>query len=279
MKKSTILIAVLAVMSAISVARAEEFKMDFDGNLKSQSMHDIFANSHQFIPAPKLSQIETPSELSDSQHGFACSNAQLAFACSPGEYFSAFTCKCTPGSLRQDEGALFYRLNEGVVNGVIQGAINATEGKGPVMVDLKNLLKYGTIKEKEAFVYNNRGTYSFPAGIISRRFDTGGGEGVDNKNRNSLNLTCNEYVTVQVCTNRLVCRTACAAAAGAAGVWAGGSIGAGAAIGASGQICQELCENVKECSDVRECASWSSNAGSGTDPHGNYRGRVIAFQN
>ena len=145
------------------------------------------------------------------------------------------------------------------------------------MIDLKNLLKYGTIKEKAAFVYNKRGTYSFPAGITARHFDTSDGEVSGNKSRDSLNLTCNSWTTEQVCTNRQVCRIACAAAAGAAGAAAGGSIGAGAAIGASGQICQELCENVKECSDVRECASWSSTAGTGTDSHGNYRGRGVGF--
>lgn len=174
---------------------------------------------------------------------------------------------------------IFTNLKEGVVNGVIQGAIEScvTDGKTNVKIDLQNLLKYGTLKEKEAFVYNKRDIYSFPAGIISRHFDAAGGENSGNKSRNSLDLTCNSWTTVKVCTNRQVCRIACAAAAGAAGAWASGGIAAGAAIGASGQICQELCENVKECSDVRECASWSSTAGTGTDAHGNYRGRGVEF--
>lgn len=182
---------------------------------------------------------------------------------------------------RPQQEEFFSRLNEGVITGVIQGAIEscAAEGKGAVMVNLKNLLKYGTMKEKETFVYNKRAIYSFPAGIISRRFDTGGGEGSGSKSRDSLNLTCNSWTTVKVCTNRQVCRIACSAAAAAAGAWAGGNIGAAAAIGASGQICKELCENVEECSNVRECDSWSSTAGTGTDAHGNYRGRAVAFQN
>lgn len=182
---------------------------------------------------------------------------------------------------RPQQEEFFSRLNEGVVHGVIQGAIEscAAEGKKTVMISLKNLLEYGTMKEKEAFVYNKRGTYSFPASIVSRRFDTAGGEGSGNKRYNSLNLTCNSWTTERVCTNRQVCRIACAAAAGAGGAVAGGSIGAGAAIGASGQICQELCENVKECSDIRVCSSWSDNTGAGPNGNGHYRGRGVAFQN
>jgi len=49
------------------------------------------------------------------------------------------------------------------------------------------------MKEKETFVYNKRGTYSFPAGIIYRRFDTVSGEGSDNKSRGSIDLTCNSW--------------------------------------------------------------------------------------
>ena len=174
---------------------------------------------------------------------------------------------------------LFASLKEGVVNGVIQGAIESciTDGKTNVEIDLQNLLKFGTLKEKEAFVYNKRDVYSFPAGIVSRHFDAAVRETSGNKSRDSLNLTCNSWTTVKVCTNRQVCRIACAAAAGAAGAWASGGIAAGAAVGASGQICQELCENVKECTNVRECASWSSTAGTGTDAHGNYRGRNVQF--
>lgn len=101
MKKTSILIAMFAVMAAASATQAAEL-VDFDGKLKPQTMHDIFANAHQFIPAPKLSPVETQSDLPDS-YGSVCPNAQLAFACSPGEHFSALTCKCEPGSIWQDD--------------------------------------------------------------------------------------------------------------------------------------------------------------------------------
>ncbi|MBI4350963.1 MAG: hypothetical protein HY550_05955 [Elusimicrobia bacterium] len=297
MKKSNILIAVFTVMSAASAARAQiNINVDFDGTLKAQSKHSVFTESLQIIPDDAM-PVPTPSPIQGS-----CAMYCPPFQANDGLHVVSSDCcgsqppvfppwiraamrATTEGtaisapSIQQEE--TFLRLNVAVVHGVIQGAIEscAAEGKGTVMINLKNLLDYGTTKEKAAFVYNKRGTYSFPAGIIARRFNTGGGEVSGNKSRDSLNLTCNSWTTVQVCTNRQVCRIACAAAAGAAGAAAGGSIGAGAAIGASGQICQELCENVKECSNVRECASWSSTAGTGTDAHGHYRGRAVAFQN
>lgn len=63
MKKSTILIAFLAVMSATSAARAEEFNMNFDGKLGAQSMHSIFTAGHNLVPAsvsqePKAQAVE-----------------------------------------------------------------------------------------------------------------------------------------------------------------------------------------------------------------------------
>jgi len=45
-----ILIAVFAVLAAVSSAQAQS-NIDFDGKLKPQSMHDIFASSHQLVPA------------------------------------------------------------------------------------------------------------------------------------------------------------------------------------------------------------------------------------
>ena len=257
MKKSNILIAAFAVLiSAASAARAERVVVDFDGRTAGDGNFMEAVKSAKASPAiPPVPNI-TPCD-------------PLSFT--PG---TPQTGLCLP---QWD----FSHITEGIVNGVIQGAIEvcAAESKEAVMIDLKNLLKYGTMNEKAAFVYNKRGTYSFPAGIIARHFDTSDGEASGNKSRDSLNLTCNSWTTVQVCTNRQVCRIACAAAAAGAGAAVGGNVGAAAAIGASGQICQELCENVKECSDVRECASWSSTAGTGTDAHGNYRGRTVAFQN
>lgn len=49
MKK--MMIAVFAIMAAGSAAKAEEINIDFDGKFKPQSMHEIFANGHQLLPA------------------------------------------------------------------------------------------------------------------------------------------------------------------------------------------------------------------------------------
>ena len=59
MKKTSILIAVFAVIAAASVAKAE-VSMDFDGKLKPQSMHDIFSESHQIIPSGALNEVAVP---------------------------------------------------------------------------------------------------------------------------------------------------------------------------------------------------------------------------
>lgn len=53
MKKSNILIVMLAVIAVASVAGAVEV-VDFDGKFKPQSMHDLFAAGHQLLPAAAL---------------------------------------------------------------------------------------------------------------------------------------------------------------------------------------------------------------------------------
>ncbi|HBB66621.1 MAG: hypothetical protein A2049_01850 [Elusimicrobia bacterium GWA2_62_23] len=62
MKKSNMLIAVFAVLAAASVAKAGEIEIDFDGTkgLKPQSMHDIFAGSHQIVPQEALAKVTLP---------------------------------------------------------------------------------------------------------------------------------------------------------------------------------------------------------------------------
>ncbi len=177
---------------------------------------------------------------------------------------------------------VFARLTEGMVNGVIQGAIEAcaTGGKETLKTDLGNLLKYGTLKEKSVFVYNKRGAYVLPAAIVARRFMPAGGDNPVQKLLALKSQSCFASHNERVCTPRQVCRIACAAAAGGIGSL-GGGVAAGAAIGASGQICQELCEMVDECRNVTVCDQWVTDPGTGglTDSHGNYRGRSVEFLN
>ena len=63
MKKSNILIAVLAVIAAASSTHAQVQVVDFDGKLKPQSMHDIFATSHQLVPtgADTITPVPVPN--------------------------------------------------------------------------------------------------------------------------------------------------------------------------------------------------------------------------
>lgn len=60
MKKTNILIAMFVVIAAASAAKAE-MAIDFDGKFNPQSMHDIFADSHQIIPSGVLNQVPVPA--------------------------------------------------------------------------------------------------------------------------------------------------------------------------------------------------------------------------
>lgn len=53
----------LAVIAAVSGASAQTPQVDFDGKLKPQPMHDIFAGSHQIIPREALAQIPVPAPV------------------------------------------------------------------------------------------------------------------------------------------------------------------------------------------------------------------------
>ncbi len=81
MKKSNILLAVLAVMAAASVAKAEMTDINFDGKLKPQSLHDIFANSHQLVPAPMPVPVETKLNSLGSACALVCVGQKLTNNC------------------------------------------------------------------------------------------------------------------------------------------------------------------------------------------------------
>lgn len=251
MKKTSILIAVLAVIAAASAAKAE-VSVDFDGNLGAQSIQSSFSDPQRIVfPPPTPDPVPTPFPMPDT----------------------------TPPPI-QDE--LFSSLNTAVVNGVIQGAIVSlsARGKEDVKTDLENLLKYGTMKEKMGFVYNKKAAYTFPAAIIAMR-DTPAAADPSRKRMAMKSQTCMASHNEKVCTQRQVCRVVCAAAGGGAGAALGGGVGAGIGIGAATQICSELCDMLDECVNVTVCDQWVTDPGTDslTDSHGNYRGRSVDFQN
>jgi len=172
------------------------------------------------------------------------------------------------------------QLSETVVDGVIQGMVDNCKATGmtALQTDFGNLLRYGSMKEKMAFVYNKKTPYAFPEAIVARRFFPDPGflrKGLSQVKSQTCMASHNE----KVCTQRQVCRVVCAAAAGGAGAAAGG-VWAGVAIGASGQICQELCQMLDECTNVTVCDQWVTDPGTGglTDSYGNYRGREMDFK-
>lgn len=80
MKKSSILIAMFAVIAAATAAKAEA-TIDFDGKFKPQSMHDIFTNSHPLVSAEALdavTPVPSPSKFMIKP------NAVCSIVCYPG---------------------------------------------------------------------------------------------------------------------------------------------------------------------------------------------------
>jgi hypothetical protein len=85
MKKSNMLIAVFAVLAAASSAMAQ-VSMEFDGKLKPQSMHEIFANSHQLVPVAAPAPAEKKMDLLDHGCGLVCFDGQLTDNCTCEPY-------------------------------------------------------------------------------------------------------------------------------------------------------------------------------------------------
>ena len=89
MKKSNMLIAVFAVLAAASVAKAGEIKIDFDGKsvFAVPSMHEIFAENHQLVPAGTITaEAATEKRLMGGGDDPCCDNPNiLCYApCEPG---------------------------------------------------------------------------------------------------------------------------------------------------------------------------------------------------
>ncbi len=58
MKKINVLVAVFSILSMAAVAKAQDISVDFDGaqKIKPQSMHEMFAATHQIVPASVLKE-------------------------------------------------------------------------------------------------------------------------------------------------------------------------------------------------------------------------------
>lgn len=77
MKKSSILIAVIALSAAVSAVKAEEIKVDFDGTGRSspKTAHEIFAAGIHMVPVPA---VQTESVRTAHPAGVNGSFAELA---------------------------------------------------------------------------------------------------------------------------------------------------------------------------------------------------------
>ena len=72
---------------------------------------------------------------------------------------------------------------------------------------------------------------------------------------------CLQWTTQRECINRRICRIVCSAIGAGAGSAIGNGVGAAIGVGASSQICQEVCDIVPECSNIRVCVRYSTDIG------------------
>lgn len=96
MKKSNMLIVVFVIIAAASAAMAEDVGMDFDGRFEPQTMHGIFANSHQFVPPATPTPAKTGIDLMGSACALVCVGQKTTDDCrcepfipGPGDYDSS----------------------------------------------------------------------------------------------------------------------------------------------------------------------------------------------
>ncbi len=87
MKKSNILIAAVVVIISAATAVKAEPNMDFDGKFKSQTLHDIFTNSSQLIPAAMPVPVETKLNPLGSACAMVCVGQRLTDDCRCEPYY------------------------------------------------------------------------------------------------------------------------------------------------------------------------------------------------
>ncbi len=229
MKKSNILIAVIAVLAAASMAKAGEIDLDFDGrnSALSLSVREIFmAGEGPVSPVPHAVVLEKASVKDDGR----------------------------------DNSKEVYD----VLDRSIRTAIMDCEQKGfsGLRAQFGELLSKGSVSEKRDFVYNKTASYKFPERFFpgsERRKDPNLPAAVSG----GMKDVCMEYETRKTCINRNVCRVVCAiggvtagAAIGVANPTPAGIIGGAAAGAAVGSACQELCSLVEECTTSEVCVRW-----------------------
>lgn len=184
-KKSNILIAVIAVMSAASSAKAEGPQINFDGGTGARSFMEAIksaqGNASANIPEPaKPEALTIQSRRDDSCHG---PNAELK------------------------------------LNSLINYSIDYSEKNKLTLIqgNMENLLANGSIEEKCDFVQGNQKRYTFPSRIApdfkadkkDARF------GTDLERISKSTPVCISWAFKEVCVNKTVWNDVCNLVAGA----------------------------------------------------------------
>lgn len=230
MKKTSILIAMFAVIATASAARAE-INMDFDGknagSIRSVNFDLNNAEINQEIPA-------TPAPVPDINQ-----NAPLT--------------QNIDSMSADDREKLNARLNSSIRTAMDycnRNRLNDLRDRFAV------LLVRGEIKEKFRFVNNPEKKFVFqnngPIGTALLAAASGQQKGG--------NPYCVAWGKQNVCVDKMVCKYTCIVVGATVATW--GSVNGiwqiiiPAAIGT--EVCKDVCANVPICADVPYCTQWET---------------------
>ncbi len=226
MKKSSIPIAMFAIIAATCTVQAE-LNVNFDGNLKPQTMHDIFAAAHQIAPAAAfptraLQVEESPVDVRLKMRGLKPESGKALYSLLDERQLPLISQEIVE-QVRDGEISVLYNTEKAYFTKT------KSDNTRILVLESRDQSLLGMIRKASRAFPETR--WDNPDGVPT---------GVGNK-------LCAEYVTNEVCQNRKVCRVVTAA---------GGSYGGllGAVVGAvAGEY---VCEWIPECSTVQTCIRW-----------------------
>jgi hypothetical protein len=260
MKKSSILIAVLAVMSAASTASAVGLQINFDGKSTAAMTFKEAVKLVQEKSGLICQQVCSRDEKGTVTCWEECTQAGKSEA-------SDLPAVPVPTPVKSDLRDAIGEADE--VNHSIGTAIKDCEkkGYGTLKTQFEKLLTQGLPQEKLDFVYNTKKTYKIPSRAIFGAETADAAQSMANASKSSG--ACVASHTEQICIDRNVCHTVCTAGQLVCYAVPGGApyCGPGAA------VCNLVCAIVPECTNSTVCDNWqpypNTQNGDSIDDNGN----------
>lgn len=231
-KMKKIGIAIFSLMFAgVAYVGAQDMKFDFDGEIAVQNDQ-------------AMEKFSMPEAFSDIEYNIPVPKREVKY------------------DIENNTQSTYKGVTKEMLDNSIKSAIeDCKKNKFNILENnFNNLLKIGTVKEKQEFVYGSNKNYSFPKRIVKL-------EGEKNK----LNIlefvrvggcheTCVASHTEQQCSNRQVCHNVCHAGqivCHMVGV-VGGIPPLHQVCSAGAPVCHLVCEIIPECSNVTICDEWKT---------------------